>query len=30
VNAQAYRDWVDGFVYNPLWKTLRWRFYDKG
>jgi len=29
VNAQAYRDWVDGFVYNPLWKTLRWRFYDK-
>src|SRR5919106_3041984 len=30
VNAQAYREWVDGFVYNPLWKTLRWRFYDKG
>jgi len=30
VNAQAYRDWVDGFVYNPLWKTLRWRYYDKG
>ena len=30
VNAQAYRDWVDGFVYNPLWKTLRWRFYGKG
>jgi peptide/nickel transport system substrate-binding protein len=29
VNAQAYRDWVEGFVYNPLWKTLRWRFYDK-
>ncbi|HZJ51307.1 MAG TPA: ABC transporter substrate-binding protein [Actinomycetota bacterium] len=30
VNAQAYRSWVDGFVYNPLWKTLRWRYYDKG
>ena len=29
VNAQAYREWVDGFVYNPLWKTLRWRYYDK-
>lgn len=29
-NAQAYRSWVDGFVYNPLWKTLRWAYYDKG
>ena len=30
VNAQAYRSWVEGFVYNPLWKTLRWAYYDKG
>ena len=29
-NVQAYRSWVDGFVYNPLWKTLRWAYYDKG
>ncbi|MPZ87662.1 MAG: hypothetical protein GEU81_06210 [Nitriliruptorales bacterium] len=29
-NVQATRCWVDGFAYNPLWKTLRWRFYDKG
>lgn len=29
-NVQATRCSVDGFVYNPLWKTLRWRFYDKG
>ncbi|HZA20566.1 MAG TPA: ABC transporter substrate-binding protein [Actinomycetota bacterium] len=29
-NVQAVRSWVDGFVYNPLWKTLRWAYYDKG
>jgi hypothetical protein len=28
--VQSYRSWVDGFVYNPLWKTLRWAYYDKG
>ncbi len=28
-NVQAYRCNVEGFEYNPLWKTLRWRFYDK-
>jgi peptide/nickel transport system substrate-binding protein len=28
-NVQAYRCYVEGFEYNPLWKTLRWRFYDK-
>src|ERR687892_639466 len=30
VNAQAYRSWVEGFVYNPLWKTLRWKYFNKG
>ncbi len=29
-NVQATRCSVEGFVYNPLWKTLRWKFYDKG
>ncbi|MBS3941323.1 MAG: ABC transporter substrate-binding protein [Actinobacteria bacterium] len=28
-NVQAYRCNVEGFTYNPLWKTLRYRFYDK-
>lgn len=29
-NVQATRCWVENFAYNPLWKTLRWRFYGKG
>ncbi|MPZ87353.1 MAG: hypothetical protein GEU81_04600 [Nitriliruptorales bacterium] len=29
-NVQAYRCWVDGFAYNPLWKAMRWRYYEKG
>lgn len=28
-NVQAYNCEVEGFEYNPLWKTLRWRLYDK-
>lgn len=29
-NVQATRCWVEDFAYNPLWKTLRWRYYEKG
>jgi peptide/nickel transport system substrate-binding protein len=29
-NVQVYRCWVENFVYNPLWRMPRWRFYDKG
>jgi peptide/nickel transport system substrate-binding protein len=28
-NVQAYNCDVEGFTYNPLWKTLRYRYYAK-
>lgn len=28
-NVQAYNCDVDGFTYNPLWKTLRYKYYSK-
>ncbi|MPZ16074.1 MAG: hypothetical protein GEU73_16910, partial [Chloroflexi bacterium] len=28
-NVQAYNCDIDGFTYNPLWKTLRYKYYSK-
>lgn len=29
-NVQIHSCSVEGFVYNPLWRMPRWRFFDKG
>jgi peptide/nickel transport system substrate-binding protein len=28
-NVQIYRCEVEGFVFNPVWTFVRWRYYDK-